>query len=587
MRERRWRPGLRGRFLLVVLVAVVLPLVATTAWLGRSVQRASLAAVEQRLDRQLVAAANEVGQRWVALRSQLLDVAEDSLARAVLAGDSVAATAWRERWRGAVPAASHVELIDAAGRPPFTLRTTGGAGRAAASAQMVRVALPVHAPDGRRAGTLIAAFWPGALIPEHFGFGGAAALPGVLAPDGSPLGSMPEGVRLDLPSFRWQGEAWLTRTFVLHDPPLTLALAAPVTPPESFAAAAQRGLLVLLLVLAGTLVLATLLTRKVTAPLERLSATAGEVALGRFEGSVHEAGPPEVRQLARAFNTMVDSLRGLVRRLGQQEAAAAVGQFAASLAHEVRNPVTAVRLDLERAADRLARGEHADDLLRRALEQVDRLDATVQGTLRIARSGNLRLQPIDLRQPVAAALRSAAPAFRERRLPLPSWPRQDRSVPVQGDVAALQQLLLNLLLNAAEASAAAAAQTRVTVELRSAGAEVELRVVDAGVGMTPEQVERACQPFYTTSADGTGLGLTIVRRIAEAHGAELRVDSRPGEGTTVRVVFERAGEVGAAAAADGVDGADEVDGADAVDRSDAEPARSVTPAAPAGAPPRR
>jgi len=573
MTTSRWLPGLRGRFLLVVLLAVVLPLAITTALLGRSLQRASVAAVEQRLDRQLVATANEVGQGWVVVRSGLLDLAEDSLTRAAVAGDTAAAERWR-RTRGTVPPpATRVTLVGTTGHTVAALRAPGPA----AAGSLLETSFPVHDANGRRVGTMRAAFPRGALIPDHFGFGGAA-VPAVLAPDDGALRGAPEGVRFDVPAFRWQGESWITRRYQLHEPPLILALAAPVAPPESFVAAAQRGLLVLLLVMLGTLALASLLTRRVTASLERLSATAGEVARGRFGAAVPEEGPPEVRRLARAFNAMAESLQGLVRRLGQQEAAAAVGQFAATLAHEVRNPVTAVRLDLERALDRLSGGHHPEDLLRRALEQVDRLDATVEGTLRIARSGNLRLQPVDLRGPVAAALRSAVPAFAERGLPPPEWAAAQRAVPVLGHPGALEQLLLNLLLNAADASAAAVTSAPVSVEVRAGHDGVELRVTDAGVGMSADQVERAFQPFFTTTPGGTGLGLTMVRRMAEAHGAELHVDSRPGAGTTVRVAFPPP-DPGQAVA--------DVQGVRDADRSDLQAARSVTARAPAGAPGQR
>src|SRR5207249_1088607 len=118
--------------------------------------------------------------------------------------------------------------------------------------------------------------------------------------------------------------------------------------------------------------------------------------------------------LARAFNAMTESLRRTLDRLSQREALAAVGEFAAYLAHEVRNPLTAMRLDLERARERLADTAAADVLLGRALDQIDRLDSAVSGSLRIARSGRLALAPLDLREPLAAAIHAAQPAFTAR-----------------------------------------------------------------------------------------------------------------------------------------------------------------------------
>jgi signal transduction histidine kinase len=232
---------------------------------------------------------------------------------------------------------------------------------------------------------------------------------------------------------------------------------------------------------------------------------------------------------------MTQSLTHTLGRLSQREALAAVGEFSAALAHEVRNPLTSVRLDLERARERI--DDHgANDLLGRALEQIDRLDATVGGSLRMARSGSLEFSSVDLRRVIEQAMRAARPAFEIRGAVLEDWMPPAETLTVRGNAAALEQLLLNLLLNSAEASEMAT-QTRIAV--RSDGVSVQITVSDHGRGITRDRLERVFEPFFSTKENGTGLGLPVARRIARAHGGELSVDSAVGVGTSVVVTIPR------------------------------------------------
>jgi signal transduction histidine kinase len=168
----------------------------------------------------------------------------------------------------------------------------------------------------------------------------------------------------------------------------------------------------------------------------------------------------------------------------------------------------------------------------RSLQQIEQLNDTVGGVLRLARSGNIATEPLDLRVPLAAAVHSARTEFERRGARLDELADDPPSIPVRGDASALQQLFLNLLLNAAEAMAEGG---RATVELGTADARVVVTVRDNGVGMPQDVLERALVPFFTTKAAGTGLGLAISQRIVLAHRGTLEIESRPQEGTRVRV----------------------------------------------------
>src|SRR5581483_130535 len=134
-------------------------------------------------------------------------------------------------------------------------------------------------------------------------------------------------------------------------------------------------------------------------------------AAGDLQRAVVPAGSRETVQLAHAFNAMTESLRSTLAELSGQKALVAVGEFAASLAHEVRNSLTAIRVDLQHAARHVPPEQAAAPLIGRTLDTVRRLDSTVTGALRVARSGQSPMERVSLRPIVERAMRLAEPTF--------------------------------------------------------------------------------------------------------------------------------------------------------------------------------
>jgi signal transduction histidine kinase len=335
--------------------------------------------------------------------------------------------------------------------------------------------------------------------------------------------------------FSWAGDTWLAVRDTLFEPPLQVSLSAPMGAlGQPFERAAQRGLIALLLVAAGALLLATLATRQVTKPLHHLADGADTIAKGDMDVVVAEEGPDEIRRVASAFNTMTENLRRTLVELSQRESLAAVGEFAASLAHEVRNPLTAIRLDLERAQKHIGDSETANQLLDEALNEVRRLDASVTDALRLARSGLQSPVTLDLRQPLQAAFRAAEPIFHSRGAELHQLTLPAEPVFTNGEPGALEQLFLNLLLNAAQALDTG---ERAGVDLKQEPQLIHVSVWDEGEGIPPEDMDRIFEPFFSTSSEGTGLGLPIALRIARAHGGELELESTLGGGTAALVTL--------------------------------------------------
>lgn len=226
----------------------------------------------------------------------------------------------------------------------------------------------------------------------------------------------------------------------------------------------------------------------------------------------------------------------IAAQTAEQERLAVVGELAASLAHEIRNPLTGARS----LAQRLAEEEIGSEQRRRyaavILEEVGRVERLVANLLGVARR--------PARHPDAGAATPLAPLFDDLFLLLGSRAAK-AGVRLVADGAAVEatapreplaQAVLNLLLNAV---AHAPRGTAVELTAREAEGGVEVRVRDGGPGVPPEERERIWEPFYTRGG-GTGLGLAVVRRLAREHGWEVAVDDAPGGGAEFRLRIPRA-----------------------------------------------
>jgi len=139
---------------------------------------------------------------------------------------------------------------------------------------------------------------------------------------------------------------------------------------------------------------------------------------------------------------------------------------------------------------------------------------------------------VDLRAPLRRALEVAACAFEQTEASLGPIRIGNRPVPVRGDEPALEQLFLNLLLNAAQA-VGTGGHASVRMTIGGSGTRVDIR--DSGPGIPAEQLGKLFEPFFTTRRDGTGLGLPVSRQIVHAHGGSIDIASSAGAGTTVSV----------------------------------------------------
>ena len=511
-------------------------------WLTTSTRKSGEALLRDRLDESLTSAAYAIGNRWVDVRSALARFADHPLVRAALesgkdprtiTGDRAGLASLEREWLELEGVADLASLQNRRGEALATFERTTRLPPSETVPSVLPLRLPVYGSGDTVAGSLEFRLRLSALLPEQLSWSGLGGVVLALFDTTGAVPLMPTSMDPTLfrrERFRWSDGDWLVRSRQLEEPPILLALAAPMDPfSRPFARAARQGTLALILVLAGALALTAFLTRRITGPLEQLADGSDAVASGNLERQVIEEGPAEIRRVGRAFNAMTESLRLTLRRLSQREAVAAVGEFAASLAHEIRNPLTAIRLDLQGAARRAGEPGRERELIERAIQEIDRLDATLAGSLRIARSGDIELAPVDVRIPLRAALDAARPRLAAKWAKV-EGPTGNAAPMVSGNAAALEQLFLNLLLNAADALDSGGA---VKLAVEATGEIVVVSIADSGRGIPADHLPRIFEPFFTTTEGGTGLGLAIARRIAEAHGSELRLESEVGKGTTV------------------------------------------------------
>ncbi len=239
--------------------------------------------------------------------------------------------------------------------------------------------------------------------------------------------------------------------------------------------------------------------------------------------------------LGALFARAQASLQRAEAAVQRAETMAAMGRMAAGIAHEIRNPLGIMQATAARLKRRYDDPAHPDERFDYIRDEVERLNAILTGYLQFAKDEPLQLEPADLVPMVQRSLRLLAPEL-ERAQIMVSVDLLPAAT-VRADAQRLQQVFLNVLLNAIQALPEGG---RVTVQMTRADHRVRLAFIDNGPGIPASVRARAFEPFVTTKEQGSGLGLAIARRIVEEHGGSITLADGAGGGTRVEIAFSEA-----------------------------------------------
>ena len=289
-----------------------------------------------------------------------------------------------------------------------------------------------------------------------------------------------------------------------------------------------------------TLGLMVYLIAKTLRPLRDLSESCAHISEGDLRNVAIRGNTGEVLALEQTFNRMVDSLREkevVEANLRQAQRLSAIGNLAAGIAHDVRNPLNAIKLLSSHALDTLTEPvpdrEMAAKHLRTIRSEVNRLEEIVSGFLSLAREEALRCEPSQIDALLKECIVLVRKDAEDREVRLISELRAGE-LTLMIDPKQWTRAILNVLINALEACPAGG-RVRLFSRLTDRACEIEIR--DDGPGLNTADLERAFDPYFTTKKTGTGLGLSITRGIIEEHGGTITLTGSSGQGCQVLIAM--------------------------------------------------
>jgi len=298
----------------------------------------------------------------------------------------------------------------------------------------------------------------------------------------------------------------------------------------------------------------------ITRPIGEMVAATQNIIAGRFDQEVRSNSPGELALLAESFNAMLKSLRqmkgdleewgrtleekvkqrteelvAMQARVAQSERLASLGMLAAGVAHEVNNPLGGILALTSLTVEDMRRDDPNRENLEEVIRQTERCRDIVKGLLEFSRQSKGNTEPVDLNKVLqdTLSLLGKQALFFNINVACDLAPELP---PVVADRSQLQQVVINILMNAVQAMDERGTIT-IATRHKSAGDSVEMAISDTGKGIPREEIDRIFDPFFTTkeSGQGTGLGLSIAYGIVTTHGGSISVQSEVGKGSTFTI----------------------------------------------------
>jgi signal transduction histidine kinase len=257
----------------------------------------------------------------------------------------------------------------------------------------------------------------------------------------------------------------------------------------------------------------------------------------------------EIGNLARSFNEMSHQLQLLRKRmeeankrLVQVEKLASIGHISTGIAHEIRNPLTAVKLNIQKLSEKQDLDEYDRSYLDISQEAIAQIEKFIKELLNFARVPKLNLDWFSAEQIIEGSLKMMAESLDLKKVRFQKDYQEDLPH-VWVDADRIRQVILNILQNSYESlDVGGTILIALSAGQNAAGDCVNVMISDDGKGIPERDWENVFEPFYTTKASGIGLGLAIARRILEQHQGAIRIKDKPGWGTTFEITLPCEGE---------------------------------------------
>jgi signal transduction histidine kinase len=294
--------------------------------------------------------------------------------------------------------------------------------------------------------------------------------------------------------------------------------------------------------LAVGLLASFLLGRRITRPIRNLVDGTQKIARGDFSTTIESDSRDEIGELARSFNDMTRDLVDMRermaeanRKLVQAEKLASIGRLAATIAHEIRNPLTSVNLNIQKVSGSENLDEVEKEHIALCRDGIDQIEKFIREMLDFTRSADLNCDLFAVPQILESSRKILEGVFQKKNVRLDVKAASDLP-PVFVDADKIRQVLLNVLRNACEAVEPGG---KVAVAMDTAASSgrpmVRIRISDNGSGIPEKDWENIFEPFFTTKASGVGLGLAHARKIVAQHGGTIRVLKKQGKGSLFEI----------------------------------------------------
>lgn len=293
--------------------------------------------------------------------------------------------------------------------------------------------------------------------------------------------------------------------------------------------------------------LGILISRSITKPIYRLVLQLQSATGKGLTEELQLTNKDELEQLDERIAEMISRLKKADKdleesnkQLMRSEKLAALGQLAAAVAHEIRNPLIAIKMRFH-TFKKEGIGEITDEQkedIQVISQELSRLEETIRHFLDFAKPSQPNFKPVQIYEPIESALKLLQPKLKQQDIYIHTNYNRDLTT-IEADFSQLQQLFLNLFLNTIEAmpNGGELKITTSTVFEHNRDNRIQIEISDTGEGIETENLNRIFEPFYTTKARGHGLGLSIVERIISLHHGEVKVESQKGVGTKFTLIL--------------------------------------------------